>query len=196
VWERNFAQLAPEKHNDYLQKIIDRIAFIESLLNNVLSGQHWQVKENSYIKTHDLLTRLQTLFQEEAGAGNIELQVCATDAASVLYANDKAVEEILAIVLKNALEASPAGTVIRLESCEEADNIAVRVCDQGKGISAANLENIFTPFFSTKPKGSGIGLSHANFLIEKMGGSIEIKSKPGHGTTVTLRFKKFNINMA
>lgn len=64
----------------------------------------------------------------------------------------------------------------------------IKVSDNGEGIEGEMLKEIFIPFFSTKKKGSGIGLSISRQIILQHGGDIAVKSKPGSGTTFTLSF--------
>ncbi len=67
--------------------------------------------------------------------------------------------------------------------------IVVTISDTGKGIAAENLKKIFDPFFTTKPigEGTGLGLSISYGIIESHGGTIEVQSAPGQGTTFTTR---------
>jgi two-component system NtrC family sensor kinase len=64
----------------------------------------------------------------------------------------------------------------------------VVITDTGQGISPEHLSNIFDPFFSTKERGTGLGLSVVYGIVEKHGGKIAVESQVGRGTTVTLRF--------
>jgi signal transduction histidine kinase len=60
------------------------------------------------------------------------------------------------------------------------------IADTGQGISDSDLPHIFEPFFSTKPEGSGIGLALVYRVVEEHGGSIEVRSRVGDGTTFIL----------
>ena len=60
----------------------------------------------------------------------------------------------------------------------------ITIADKGSGIPAENLTRIFDPYFTTKAKGSGLGLSTALSIIRKHSGHIEIESEPGKGTSV------------
>ena len=68
------------------------------------------------------------------------------------------------------------------------DNVVIEFIDNGEGIDEKNLENIFKPFFTTKPtgKGTGLGLSVTAGIIKKHKGTIDVKSKKGEGTTFTI----------
>ncbi len=64
--------------------------------------------------------------------------------------------------------------------------VVVTFRDDGPGISAADLERLATPFFTTKPKGTGLGLATVHQLVERQGGSLQVTSQLGSGTTVTV----------
>jgi signal transduction histidine kinase len=91
-------------------------------------------------------------------------------------------------VLRNACEASPAGAPIEL--AVERDSIGkcvnITVSDQGKGIAAADLEEVCSPFFTTKAKGLGLGLALVREIVEAHGGSLGIAAQLHRGTKVTL----------
>lgn len=63
--------------------------------------------------------------------------------------------------------------------------IVIAVTDNGKGIAPSELEHVFTPFFSTKPEGMGVGLAICRLIAEAHGGTIRASSEPGH-TTITM----------
>lgn len=95
-------------------------------------------------------------------------------------------------LLRNAVEATPAErrgepSAIRLEGrCEEGE-IALAVGDRGEGVDASLREEIFLPFYSTKPRGSGFGLAIVARIAELHGGTVEVGPRPGGGALFTLR---------
>ncbi|HSV33810.1 MAG TPA: ATP-binding protein, partial [Pyrinomonadaceae bacterium] len=76
---------------------------------------------------------------------------------------------------------------VRVKTGVAGEMIVVTISDTGKGIAAENLKKIFDPFFTTKPigEGTGLGLSISYGIIESHGGTIEVESTPGQGTTFT-----------
>ncbi len=96
------------------------------------------------------------------------------------------IRQVLINVFKNAQEAMPQGgeLTVRLETVQ--DRVRFTTADTGNGIPAKDLESIFTPFFSTKEGGTGLGLTICRNLIEQHQGTIEINSEEGRGTTCTI----------
>jgi signal transduction histidine kinase len=85
-------------------------------------------------------------------------------------------------LIDNAIDAAPEGGRVSVTAGRERNSIVVRVIDNGRGISPADLDRIFEPFFTTKPvgQGSGLGLDLARALVQSNRGSIEVASRPGH----------------
>jgi two-component system sensor histidine kinase PilS (NtrC family) len=86
----------------------------------------------------------------------------------------------------NAVQAMPDGGELRVGARslrERGGRLQIAITDTGQGIADADLPHIFEPFFSTKPEGSGIGLALVYRVVEEHGGTIEVRSRVGEGTT-------------
>jgi two-component system, NtrC family, sensor histidine kinase PilS len=86
----------------------------------------------------------------------------------------------------NAVQAMPEGGELRVTMAVAARRLVVRVNDTGEGIPAADLGQIFEPFFSTKSGGTGLGLALVHRIVQDHGGEIDVRSRPGAGSTFTL----------
>jgi signal transduction histidine kinase len=97
------------------------------------------------------------------------------------------INQVLLNLLLNAIQSmdKPGVIKVRVEQIGD-DTVAIKVSDQGKGIAADHLPNIFRPFFTTKGHGTGLGLSLARRMVESHGGSIAVESTLGKGTTFTV----------
>ncbi len=90
-------------------------------------------------------------------------------------------------LVENALHAMPAGGSLRLRADREAGVVTITVTDTGIGMDEESLGRMFEPYFSTKATGTGLGLTIAKRNVELHGGSIEIASRRGSGTSVRIR---------
>ncbi len=90
-------------------------------------------------------------------------------------------------LFKNALEAMPQGGALTVKAAAQEDYLVLAVADTGQGISPEHLKSLFTPFFSTKEGGTGLGLTICRGFIEQHQGTIEISSEVNRGTTCTIR---------
>jgi PAS domain S-box-containing protein len=98
-------------------------------------------------------------------------------------------EEILSNLIFNAVDALPDGGEIQLSTRLEEDSVVLRVRDNGTGMDEETKRRIFEPFYSTKEEsaGTGLGLSTVWGLVSTLGGTVDVESRPGGGTTFALR---------
>jgi signal transduction histidine kinase len=106
-----------------------------------------------------------------------------------LEVDPDAFRQVLLNLFNNAIEAMPRGGDLRLTTLAEKDRVGVIVADAGVGMNEETRDRIFTPFFSTRSGGdgrSGLGLSVSRQIVESHGGTIEVESAPGMGSTFTI----------
>jgi signal transduction histidine kinase len=90
-------------------------------------------------------------------------------------------------LLTNALDAMPEGGALKIESERTGSSVIFKFSDTGTGISPNDMENLWTPLFTTKAKGMGFGLAICKRIVEAHGGSISVKSRVNKGTTFTVK---------
>jgi signal transduction histidine kinase/ActR/RegA family two-component response regulator len=96
-------------------------------------------------------------------------------------------EEVVSHTVNNAIEAMPSGGTLTIETSLSEGQVTLEVSDTGAGMSEEARSRIFHPFFTTKgPRSLGLGLSIAFGIVRRHGGSLEVESEPGKGTTVRL----------
>jgi signal transduction histidine kinase len=93
---------------------------------------------------------------------------------------------VLDNLIRNAVEAMPEGGALSIEGRVDGDIYVIEVKDTGIGISRDGLSKLFTPFYTTKPNGMGLGLAFCKRTIEAHGGTIEVNTTEGKGTTFTI----------
>jgi signal transduction histidine kinase len=92
------------------------------------------------------------------------------------------VEQVLTNLLLNAVEASPETAEVVVEVAQSADAVEVQVSDKGSGIPETIKDHVFDAFFTTRPDGSGLGLSVSSQIVAAHGGSLDFTSVPGETT--------------
>ena len=85
------------------------------------------------------------------------------------------------------MQSMQRGGVLRLTVKRERDTAVIRVADEGAGIAPELMPRIFELYFTTKPKGSGIGLAMTYRIVQMHGGALEVQSEVGRGTVFTVR---------
>jgi two-component system, NtrC family, sensor histidine kinase HydH len=128
-------------------------------------------------------------FTGEAARRGIRVEVDLAPSLPSVQANEVLLEQVLNSVVANAVEAMPQSGCLRISGKAEAwtRRVTLMITDTGIGISSEQLQKIFTPFFTTKPRGMGVGLSLARRIVRRFGGEITLQSRVGRGTTVTLQ---------
>jgi len=96
------------------------------------------------------------------------------------------IEQILTNLVTNACDAMPNGGVLTINAVSADQNIVLTVTDTGCGISDEDMERMFEPLFTTKPRGIGLGLAITKMLVEANRGTIDVASEKNAGTTFTL----------
>jgi PAS domain S-box-containing protein len=110
---------------------------------------------------------------------------------SVAAINASDLREVMTNLLLNAIDAMPQGGIVIFRARWQGENVILEVCDTGVGMSKDLAERIFDPFFTTKGIGnSGLGLSVSWSLVSRYGGDIQVKSKPGKGTTFVIKLPR------
>ena len=108
------------------------------------------------------------------------------DAPPPVRAHPAMLRQILLSVLANAIEAMPGGGSLAIGWRSESGRLAMTVDDSGAGISEQARKALFRPFFSTKSGGLGIGLALARRTLAQWGGTIDLQSRNGSGSRVTI----------
>jgi signal transduction histidine kinase len=96
-------------------------------------------------------------------------------------------ERIVYNLLLNAVQASPPGGTVTVKTKPLNGMVEISVIDRGAGIPPEQVENIFNPFFTTKPDGVGLGLAIVSKLVDEHGGAIAVESEPGRGSVFVVR---------
>ena len=142
-------------------------------------------------KINEVLSDIHLLVKEEIKASNVDYKVTVTPESIEFNADTKLIEQVLINLIKNAIHAleERENPLIRVKAYyNKRGRVTIQVSDNGQGILPDVLDKIFIPFFTTKPKGSGIGLSLSKQIMRLHGGSITATSEIDKGTTFTLTF--------
>ncbi len=154
------------------------------------------------IDVHGLLVSALNLIRDRARERDMKLEFdCPPDIGWIL-ADEKRLKQVIFNLLSNAITFTPERGTVRLESRREGDDLIVIVADTGLGIPLGDRERIFQPFEKggttdvAAGAGTGLGLSLVRNFIQLHGGSVDVKSPPGRGTTITCRLPAKGDNRA
>ncbi len=130
-----------------------------------------------------LLTRKQAAFNDIA----IEKNIPGT--LPWIHIDKDQIQQALINLIMNAAEATVSGDTIHVTArfVPEDEFIEIAVKDTGEGMTQDQIDKIFEPFFTTKESGTGLGMAITHGIVERHGGTIDIKSNPGRGTIITIK---------
>jgi signal transduction histidine kinase len=142
---------------------------------------------------HADVSKLVTSFVQEKRRLGLNVNVSSTAAGNWAQINDtNAFLAVLEHILSNALEASPADTPVAVRVSKKSGFVCVVIEDEGPGMSGQFIaDELFRPRKSTKSSGFGLGAYQAREIMRDLGGDIEVLSKLGQGTAVTLTVPEF-----
>jgi signal transduction histidine kinase/ActR/RegA family two-component response regulator len=127
-------------------------------------------------------------WKDEAQSQGIQYDVVVDGDTPPIAGRPEELREVFTNLLRNALEAMPSGGRCRVTLAGGGDAVSVSVSDTGVGMSDDVRRRVFEPFFTSKgPRGSGLGLAVSWSIVSRHGGTIEVQSAPGRGSTFTVR---------
>jgi len=179
--------ICSEEDREVLSKVVREIRRIELLLKDLLNFARPPKPQFSII---DINKILDSTLELSVGKGVLSEQginvVRELDAGlPATMADPMQVKQVFLNLILNAVDAMRDGGTLRLTTQydEETQSIIIEIADTGKGIGTDAMDKIFQPFFTTKARGTGLGLPISKRLIEEHGGAITVQSMPDRGTT-------------
>ncbi|MFE5320435.1 PAS domain S-box protein [Paenibacillus sp. NPDC056579] len=186
---KGFLQLMHEKgpnyqhYYDIMCSELNRINFIVSEFLIIAKPQ--AVHYDMYSLNQIVHTVIQ-LIEPEATMNNVQIMVSLSDDPIMLYCSEVQMKQLFINLLKNCIEAMPNGGQVEVAVYLQMDKIKVRINDNGSGIPQDRLAFLGEPFYTTKEKGTGLGLMMCFKIIEAHQGTIDIQSQIDEGTTVDI----------
>ncbi|UCZ54168.1 PAS domain S-box protein [Bacillus shivajii] len=178
---------------EYFDIMKSEFARIEQILNELLILSKPQTLKKEPTVIYELLYHTITLLNTQAIIKNIEIEFTSnTKEAKVLCAEHQ-IKQVFVNLIKNAIEAMEETGEIKVKLNQEKGFAIITVEDQGCGIPKEKLKKIGEPFFTTKEKGTGLGLMVTFQIIEEHGGEVQVDSKEGEGTKFTIRLPLYSV---
>jgi two-component system NtrC family sensor kinase len=166
---------------------LERIARI---VGRMLDFHHPGTEARQTTDINDLIENVLALAHKRLQHSNIVVQTDLAPGLPKIQAVGDHIKQVLLNLFLNALEAMPQGGLLRVQTSSRhpVDKwLIVSIQDDGIGMGPEDLAHLFEPFYTSKPSGTGLGLSISYDIVAQHGGEILVDSKPGHGTTFTIR---------
>jgi signal transduction histidine kinase len=164
--------------------IVNETERLEELLNDLLEMALPSQIELESQHLSEVLDQALLLASADFIALNVEVERDYDPSIPEVHLDRARLLQALLNIVRNGAQAMPNGGVLRVSTTmKNPDTVQIRISDQGKGISENALKHVFDPFYSTKIKGSGLGLPITWQIIQDHGGNIEVESEINKGTT-------------
>jgi PAS domain S-box-containing protein len=186
------ARSLPEQGARYLHVLNAECHRLSVILDNFMKFARPGSVGLHEVNISDLIEHIMALMQFEAEERKIRLEQAVEESLPSVLGDETAISQVLVNVVVNAFHAMPNGGLCRVvaEARQAHDTrwLVVSVKDTGIGIKKEELARVFEPFYTTKSSGTGLGLAIAYRIMEDHGGTIQVSSTPGIGTTTVLTF--------
>lgn len=178
-----------QRHVDILSGEMQRLDRVVQTLADFSRPMELHLREHDLRQVVEVVIDLTAAEMEEHG---VRVTVAAPPEPMMVRADAELMQQAILNLLLNGMQAMPAGGAIRVQMQREHQFAVVEVIDEGEGIPADLLPRIFELYFTTKPKGSGIGLAMTYRILQLHGGAMDVRSNadpssPERGTVFTFR---------
>jgi two-component system, NtrC family, nitrogen regulation sensor histidine kinase GlnL len=187
-------ELALPEAREYTDVIIRETDRLNALMEEMLDFARPHALTRTPVNLHEVLDSVIALERPSCAMRGVLIRQQYDPSLPDIWADRNHLTQVFLNLVRNAWEAMPHGGMLTLTTRRSSEPVrvgpgggpmlVVELSDEGLGIPLTVQQKLFTPFFTTKAKGSGLGLSIAHKIIEEHGGRFVIKSTPGQGTTV------------
>jgi PAS domain S-box-containing protein len=176
-----------DKDRHKLDIIVREVARLETLLRELNELSRPLNLEKDLVDLFDLLQGVDELMEAKLAERGVGLKLLSSDPGLQVTGDRDRLSQVFINLIHNAIQASESGAVVEV-FLQNGPNgrVVVEINDQGHGIHRKDLERVFTPFFTTKIGGTGLGLPVANRIVGEHGGTLSLTSREGQGTTVSI----------
>jgi len=172
-----------ETYYDIMNSELDRI---EDIVSELLMLSKPQVYQLSHHDVRNMMRETITLLETQAILHNISIHADYGDEPLWVYGVENQIKQVFINVIKNAIEAMIDGGGIQVKLYRIGEEVYVQILDEGPGISEDQLAKMGQPFYTTKEKGTGLGLMVSYKIVDNHRGRINVNSQIGKGTVVEI----------
>lgn len=179
-----------EKQRNYIDLSLAELNRAQDIINDYLSLAKPNDKPFQIVNISDELTKTIELMTSYTNIQNIEVST-SIEASLYINGNTDEIKQVFINIIKNGIEAIKGNGKLDIRAYTDNDHVVIKIADNGEGMTKDMLSRIGTPFYSTKDKGTGIGLTISFQTIEQMKGKINVNSELGIGTTFMIKLPEY-----
>lgn len=187
---KGFAQIIEKKpmdtrNSDFAGLIVGEVLRLEHLVASLLAYARSDRSAPVLFAFDELVSHCVSLMRPELERQGVPVVVSCPEGLQCQGDRDR-LGQVLLNLIQNAIQAMPDGGTLSIAAAARDEGVTVSVSDTGHGIGSEDQERMFEPFFTTRAKGTGLGLALCKKIVEEHNGTIDIASTPGRGTTVSV----------
>lgn len=171
----------------FVDIINKEIARLESLITEFLRFARPPRPEMAPDNFNRIVRSVLELSRKHISEASVRVETELEEDISTSFMDSNQVKQVVLNLVLNAVQAMPGGGALTVKSFEHGGDIFLEVADTGGGIAGGNEEDIFAPFFSTRPGGTGLGLAVSRRIIRGHGGDVTAKNREGGGAVFTVK---------
>ena len=175
-----------KKAQDKLSIILDESRRLDEILKSLMNFTRPTEAAVTTVNLNEVVRATMDVMSYPCGNKEIEVVIDLDEGLAKVNANPDLIKQCLINLVKNSIEATAKGGRLIISTGMIRDKVALTVEDTGEGIPPEIHDKVFSPFFSTRGKGSGLGLAMTKKIMDEIGGSVDLVSRVGVGTKVTL----------
>ncbi|MBH0164466.1 PAS domain S-box protein [Fictibacillus sp. 7GRE50] len=176
-------EIDPSNYYSIMDKELNRI---DQIMGQLLLLAKPQVRTYKKTCLKEIIEFVETLLQPEAIVQNIQINTRIPDVMPHIHAEENELKQVLINLLKNAIDSMGDGGEITIQAQMMDSQIHISVKDQGCGIPKNRIEKMCEPFYTTKEKGTGLGLMISSKIMKEHNGELRFSSIEGKGTTASM----------
>jgi signal transduction histidine kinase len=192
LFSTNMLKKAPSEGpiREGLEIIIQETIRCKAIIQDLLEFSREREPQKTPADINQVIEKGLAILKNELRLHQIRLEKELADRLPKILIDENQIQQVLINLLLNAIQAIGEQGVITIRTGVSPNHkfVHVEISDSGCGILPEHLSKIFDPFFSTKPKGTGLGLAVTYGIVQKHGGRIQVESRPGLGTGMFLNF--------
>jgi signal transduction histidine kinase len=173
----------------HVKKIEREVGHLKNVVSDFLEYARRPRPELRATELGPLVGEVVEICAADAQAADVKL-VADTPAGLAAPIDASQLRRALLNLIRNALQATPAGGTVTVAATTDGARVRVSVSDTGKGIPSDSMEKIFQPFFTTKEKGTGLGLAFVREIVHDHGAKLDVTSEVGRGTTFSFHLPR------
>lgn len=180
--------LDPEEKTEMIRDCKHEVERLDNLITGFLSAIRPGHPKFEPVDIRELVLETLAFMHQEFEGREVRIECEFADELPKISGDPKQLKQAFFNILKNALQAMQAGGSMRISAHADSEELVLEFTDSGKGITAQQLGDLFTPFKTTKPDGNGLGMMIIERVCREHGAEFGVDSKPDCGTTISIRF--------